>query len=142
MSTDPCSLPECHMTRGNPSTRPGSPNHSRIRVALAAASERPWFVVGLPWNQAAPWINAGSEDPHGGHFVCDFVNYDDTPTEAARSEPNAELVCLAVNAIEPFLDLEKAAREVARLYATIRPAGQLDAAVSALKNALGRLDDA
>lgn len=32
--------------------------------------DQPWFTVGPPWGDGT-WINAGSEDPHGGTPVCD-----------------------------------------------------------------------
>jgi len=36
------------------------------------ATPGPWYVVGPPWNNEVPWINAGSDDPHRYLPVCDF----------------------------------------------------------------------
>lgn len=63
----------------------------------AGAAPRPWFVVPPPWNEGAPWIAAGSEDPHAGEFVCDLAWPHETPEDVARTEANAELICRAVN---------------------------------------------
>lgn len=52
--------------------------------------DQPWFPVGAPWGDAT-WINAGSEDPHGGTPVCDctmmvgeFRDRDRSQQEAAE----------------------------------------------------------
>ena len=41
----------------------------------------PWFVVGPPWNNHTPWVNAGNADPHHYQPVCDFDNRVDAETD-------------------------------------------------------------
>lgn len=50
--------------------------------------DQPWFPVGAPWGDGT-WVNAGSEDPHGGTPVCDcMAPHDVTP---ASREAAAEI---------------------------------------------------
>jgi hypothetical protein len=51
-----------------------------------------WFVVGPPWGDGT-WINAGSEDPHGGQFVVDCEAMLDA---GPRGEVAAELAAHSV----------------------------------------------
>lgn len=54
----------------------------------------PWYVVGPPWGDGT-WINAGSEDPHGGRFVIDCRPLDDVKMTAEESaEVAAHIVML------------------------------------------------
>lgn len=75
------------------------------------AASTPWFVVGLPWNEAAPWINAESDDPQGGEFVCDLAWPHDTPENVERTEANAALIVRAVNEFDALLAIETMVRE-------------------------------
>ena len=53
-----------------------------------------WFVVGQPWGDGT-WINAGSEDPHGGQFVVDCRPlHDEGPSEDEAAEIAAHIVML------------------------------------------------
>lgn len=67
------------------------------------ATKGPWRVVGLPWNDAHAWINAGSEDPHVGHPVCDFsIQADDEtgdPETAENMDEDAALTVALRNAV-------------------------------------------
>jgi hypothetical protein len=65
-----------------------------IEQRARGATPGPWFVVGPPWNEAAPYINAGSDDPHAGSVVCDFIDRDEAE-EMHNSEANAEFVAAA-----------------------------------------------
>lgn len=83
------------------------------KLSLDSASARPWFVVEPPFNEGAPWINAGSPDPHGGEFVCDLAwpHEFETPENVARTEANAELIVQAVNEHAALAALEVGLRE-------------------------------
>lgn len=114
---------------------------SGLRAKLEAASKTPWFIVGPPWNEGAPFINAGAEDPHGGEMVCDFVDYhsDDRPDETPRSEEDAALIVAAVNHLPALLEAAEAAQVVVTEYDLGHPfvGYSLDAlrvALAALKN--------
>jgi hypothetical protein len=88
------------------------------RDLLANATPRPWFVVGLPWNAREPWINAGSEDPHGGRYVCEFDSNSIADMGDENLAADAALIVESVNERDPMLDLEEAWRaEVARFPA-------------------------
>ena len=87
------------------------PTHNRDAASphgrlLERASALPWYVVEPPWNEGAPWINAESPDPHGGHFVCDLTWPHDMPEDVDRSEANAELIVQAVNEYDTLRWLE------------------------------------
>lgn len=84
----------------------------RARDLLAAASPRPWFVVGLPWNQGEPWINAETEDPHGGRYVCEFDSDSIADMDQHNLDADAALIVTAVNEYEPLLDIEHEVRQI------------------------------
>ena len=75
------------------------------KLSPDAAAARPWFVVEPPFNEGAPWINAGSPDPHGGEFVCDLAwpHEFEAPENVARTASNAALIVQAVNEREELL---------------------------------------
>lgn len=130
------------MTVPDPARNAAFSPAGRLRELLGEASPRPWFVVGPPWNEAAPWINAGSEDPHQQWFVCDFVDEtgDGGPQEAQLSEADAELVCLAVNTLDAFLDLEKGVRELLRVTTLSSQSEYLAGIVDAIHDSLYEID--
>ena len=51
--------------------------------------EQKWFLLGQPWCHSSDYgmtILAGSEDPHGGTFICDLQDAtDDMDDDTARS---------------------------------------------------------
>jgi hypothetical protein len=96
------------VTDPNPSER-----LAEIEARMKAATEGGWFVVGPPWNEAAPFINAVSEDPHGGEVVCDFTycGFDADVRETNNSEANAEFIAHARSDIPWLLEREKKLRE-------------------------------
>src|SRR3989304_5349122 len=59
----------------------------------------PWFVVAAPWGNGA-WINAGTDDPHGGQFVADCLDAEQDGDEQAQH--NARRVVACVNACAGF----------------------------------------
>lgn len=53
-----------------------------------------WYVVGQPWGDGT-WINAGSEDPHGGQFVVDCNPlHDEGPSPEEAADIAAHIVML------------------------------------------------
>lgn len=79
----------------------------------AKATKGPWFVVGPPWNHGAPFVNAGSEDPHGGKPVCDTSiqeDHDDgTPTLAPCVNEDAALIVACRNMLPKLIAYVRAA---------------------------------
>lgn len=79
----------------------------------ASATKGPWFVVGPPWNHGAPFVNAGSEDPHGGKPVCDTSiqeDHDDgTPTLAPCVNEDAALIVALRNSLPALIAYVRAA---------------------------------
>jgi hypothetical protein len=59
---------------------------AKLNVRPAPVIDQPWFAVGAPWGDGT-WINAGTEDPHGGTFVCDC----ETMARDVSQEQAAEL---------------------------------------------------
>jgi hypothetical protein len=83
----------------------------------------PWYIVGPPWNEAAPWINAVDDDPHNGAFICDFIDTrdDDGPRESVSSDADAAFIAHAREDVPWLLgrvrDLEDALRRIERAHA-------------------------
>lgn len=77
---------------------------AEIQARVDAATLGPWYVVGPPWNEGAPWINAVDEDPHNGSFICDFVDLreENGPRESISSEEDADFIAHAREDV-PFL---------------------------------------
>lgn len=78
----------------------------------ASASRRPWYVVGAPWNNGAPYILARAEDPHAGSFVCDLDCPADDAYRDGDAKADAKLIVEAVNQHEALLDLAKASQRL------------------------------
>ena len=106
---------------------------------LLAEERLPWYIVAPPWNEGAPWINAGSPDPHALDFVCDLVNHagEDGPEEARRVEERAALIVLLVNAADEIAALIEAAKAVSDCEDL-----QNDKITPAVDEALSRQDEA
>lgn len=66
----------------------------RLRQHAKDALPAPWFVIGPPWNEGAPYIFARYADPHIGEFVCDLLPHGGEE-EPALTEENARLIALA-----------------------------------------------
>lgn len=84
-----------------------------------------WFVVGAPWGNAT-WINGGSEDPHGGRFVCDCLDADGMDNERAQevAERIVAMERLVHNLIDPEMygyAVAAEVRDAARLALGMRP---------------------
>jgi hypothetical protein len=107
-------------------------NHWLAKEALRLAEKAtpgPWFAVGEPWGDGC-WINAGSEDPHHGRPVCDFVYPDETDeTDPPRQLVDAALVAFAREALpalaERCLALEEFQARVLALEGVAQAAQQL-----------------
>lgn len=87
-----------------------------LRKLAEEATAGPWFVVGEPWNAGAPWIIAGSEDPHCAEPVCDLVLEIDHG-ECANAEANAAFIAAAREAVPALLDENDRLREALEFYA-------------------------
>lgn len=83
----------------------------RVAARWADTTPGPWFVIGLPWNEGAPFVNAGTADPHDGEVVCDFtyMGYDDDLRETNNSEANAAAVAHAPSDVRLLLNIATAA---------------------------------
>jgi len=70
-----------------------------IKARADAATPGPWYRVGPPWNRGAPWVNAGSEDPHHGRFLCDLdaemAGVDRDDDEPSNEVADAEFIAHA-----------------------------------------------
>jgi hypothetical protein len=81
---------------------PLSPKEAQRLRALASkvldhgrsATAGPWFVVGPPWNRGAPYIHAGTEDPHAGNLICDAFDRDDDSRDHIDDAANFALIAL------------------------------------------------
>lgn len=62
-----------------------------------------WFVVDAPWGNAT-WINSGSEDPHGGRFVCDCLDAESMDNE--RAQDTAAKIVAMERLVHNLLDPE------------------------------------
>lgn len=71
------------------------------RARCAAATEGPWFVVGLPRNPGDPYICAGDEDPHVGSPVADLALQE----ELSNADADAALIAHARTDLPAALDL-------------------------------------
>ena len=94
----------CALARPSP-TRRRPPMADSLLDALremdAKATKGPWFVVGLPWNDGPPFVNAGNPDPHGGNPVCDLSIQTDHDDGRIESEPrDDEDAALIVSELE------------------------------------------
>lgn len=79
------------------------------RDLLDAATPRPWYVVGLPWNNGEPWIQAESEDPHAGRYVCEFDSGSIADMDQENLDADAALIVAAVNEYEALNEVAEAA---------------------------------
>lgn len=54
-----------------------------------------WFVVGQPWihSNQVPYIIAGSQDPHGGTFVCDLESCGGDIVDISEAYAIGEHIC-------------------------------------------------
>lgn len=90
------------------------------------ANQDSWHVVGLPWNNHTPYINAKFEDPHIGRAIIDAVEPDffegENDEDIARQEEelkaemyaNMQFITAAANCreeIEALLDERDRYRE-------------------------------
>ena len=68
-----------------------------------AATVGPWFSVGAPWGNGT-LVNAGTEDPHGGHAVCDTELMIDR-SENIQGEPqcDADFIAAARTAVPALI---------------------------------------
>ena len=55
----------------------------------------PWFVVSAPWGNGT-WINAGTDDPHGGQFVADCLDAEQDGDEQAQHNARRAVACVNV----------------------------------------------
>src|SRR3972149_3634118 len=53
----------------------------------------PWFVVAAPWGNGT-WINAGTDDPHGGQFVADCLDAEQDGDEQAQHNARRAVACV------------------------------------------------
>lgn len=47
-----------------------------LMEARRKATEGEWYKVGLPWNNASPYIISGHHDPHVGEAIIDVIEKD------------------------------------------------------------------
>jgi hypothetical protein len=106
------------LERGKASAMPGAMSDEAKRMTgeeLAAAkaladeaTPGPWYTVDSPWGDST-WVNALSEDPHGGVFVCDCksstAEYDDLGDneDLYRPENNAAFIAAARQLVPALL---------------------------------------
>ncbi len=100
-----------------------NPDHIELTDAQLAewealaerATGGPWYTVDPPWANS-DWVNAGSEDPHGGSLVCDCQAQHDDMTdddEGDNAISDAAFIAAARTAVPALI------AEVRRLRACI-----------------------
>ena len=108
----------------------------------AKATKGPWFVVGPPWNDGPPFVNAGNADPHGGKPVCDLsiqTDHDDGRIESEpRDDEDAELIVTLRNALPALVRLIECADALrnCQLHELMECGNAYDAARDAVQAAI------
>lgn len=86
-----------------------------LMEARRKATEGEWYKVGLPWNNASPYIISGHHDPHVGEAIIDviekdcFTETDNMTCEELEHEyecqqhANCDFITLAANLISQEL---------------------------------------
>lgn len=117
----------------------------RLREMDKAATVGPWFVVGLPWNDGLPWVNATSADPHRFMPVCDMdlrLDYEsdrESDVAGASCADDCATIVAMRNAMPAFVELVQLGDIVIKDNDDM---ARYDRALSALAKALGVEEEA